>query len=424
MRWMPAATLAAMLLLGAIACRSVAIGSSRRQVMENTAALRSLGRRIFADPSISASGAVSCASCHDPARAFGPPNGLSTQPGGQDLGARGRRAAPSLMYLQDTPPFSTHRFDAEETNDESIDQGPSGGLTWDGRVDRGQDQARIPLFSPDEMANTNSAAVAARAAAAPYAADIRRLGGRDIFQRTDAALALILEALGAYERDPLFYPYTSRYDDVLAGRAALSEEEARGLAVFNDPATGNCARCHPSGRSRRGLPPQFTDYVFVAIGVPRNQDLPANRDPAYFDLGLCGPIRTDYPDRREFCGLFRTPTLRNVATRESFFHNGAVHSLEDAVAFYATRDAQPERWYSRKPDGTVAVFDDLPARYRPNIDRDAPFGSKPGGRPALTPEEIRAIVAFLRTLTDRETTAGVVSLTSRSLRPFSPARHP
>jgi cytochrome c peroxidase len=91
-----------------------------------------------------------------------------------------------------------------------------------------------------------------------------------------------------------------------------------------------------------------------------------------------------------------------VATRQSFFHNGVVHSLDQAVAFYATRDSRPERWYSRNADGTVAMFDDLPVRYHVNVDREAPFGGRPGGRPVLSPEDIQAIVAFLRTLTDRQ----------------------
>ncbi len=70
--------------------------------------------------------------------------------------------------------------------------------------------------------------------------------------------------------------------------------------------------------------------------MPRNPAIPANADPAYHDLGLCGPYRTDFKDRAEYCGLFRTPTLRNVALKKSFFHNGVFHDLRDAVAFYAT----------------------------------------------------------------------------------------
>lgn len=68
-------------------------------------------------------------------------------------------------------------------------------------------------------------------------------------------------------------------------------------------------------------PTPFSDFGLIAIGVPRNRALPANRDPHFYDLGACGPQRTDLKGRDEFCGIFRTPTLRNVALKKSFFHN-------------------------------------------------------------------------------------------------------
>ena len=125
-----------------------------------------------------------------------------------------------------------------------------------------------------------------------------------------------------------------------------------------------------------------------------------NRDPDWFDLGLCGPDRTDLRERIEYCGLFRTPSLRNVATRKTFFHNGVIHSLIDAVRFYAQRDTDADRWYSHDRTGLVVNFDDLPPRYRRNVETGPPFGRSPGGRPALTDTEIEDIVAFLQTLTD------------------------
>src|SRR5262249_16811761 len=124
----------------------------------------------------------------------------------------------------------------------------------------------------------------------------------------------------------------SLYDDYLRGKAKLSPAAARGLAIFEDPARGNCASCHPSRSASGGLP-SFTDFGFVALGVPRNRALPATPQ----DLGLCGPFRTDLADREEYCGRFRTPSLRNVARRRRFFHDGAYATLDDAVRFYATR---------------------------------------------------------------------------------------
>ena len=111
-------------------------------------------------------------------------------------------------------------------------------------------------------------------------------------------------------------------------------------------------------------------------------------------------MRTDLAGRPDYCGLFRTPSLRNVALRKTFFHNGLVHALRDAVAFYVERDTKPQKCYPSGNDGKIAKFDDLPAEYVTNVNTDAPFGGKPGDRPALSPSEIDDIVAFLRSLTD------------------------
>ncbi|HVZ13967.1 MAG TPA: cytochrome c peroxidase, partial [Bauldia sp.] len=126
---------------------------SRQANSERVAALMDLGHRMFFDSGLSASGTMSCATCHDPTYAFGPPNALPVQLGGPHLDLPGVRAAPSIKYLQATPQFTEHFFDSEDEGDESVDNGPTGGLMWDGRADRGQDQARFPLLSPFEMAN-------------------------------------------------------------------------------------------------------------------------------------------------------------------------------------------------------------------------------------------------------------------------------
>jgi cytochrome c peroxidase len=374
---------------------------SRAEVYRQVREMAELGRRIFFDPALSASGRMSCADCHDPAHAFGPPNALSVQLGGPHLDQPGHRAVPSLKYLQAVPQFTEHFFDSEDEADESVDNGPTGGLTWDGRVDRGSAQARLPLLSPFEMANPSPAAVVDKVRAAAYAPHLRRTFGGDIFADPDKAFAAILKTLEVFEQDPAtFYPYNSKYDAYLAGKAALTAQEARGLAAFTDPRRGNCDHCHIGHRGLDGTPPQFTDYGLVAVGVPRNAAIPANADPDFHDLGVCGPDRTDLSDHPDYCGLFMTPTLRNVATRQVFFHNGRYHTLREAVAFYATRDTDPGRWYPRHPDGSVAKFDDLPARYVDNLNDEPPFDRRPGQAPALTDQEIDDIVVFLGTLTD------------------------
>jgi cytochrome c peroxidase len=362
------------------------------------AAMAAVGRALFFDPALSASGKLACATCHSPTHAFGPAGELPVQRGGANNARPGMRAVPSLTYTQNIPPFTEHFFDSE--GDDSIDQGPAGGRTWDGRAQSAHDQARVPLLSPFEMANASLEAVAARVERAPYAAEFRATFGEHVFDDTALAVKGVLIALETYQQTPSeFYPYSSKYDAYLRGQASLTTQENRGLAAFNDPARGNCARCHPSAVSA-GAFPQFTDFGYAAIGAPRNAAIPANADSRYFDLGLCGPLRTDLADKPEYCGLFRTPSLRNTATRRVYFHNGVFHRLQDVVRFYAERDTDPQKWYPRAADGSVSKFDDLPAKYQRNVDQEPPLDRHAGGRPAMTERDIEDIVAFLNTLTD------------------------
>ena len=363
------------------------------------AEMTELGRRMFFDPQLSASGKLACATCHDPAFGYGPPNDRSTQLGGSDLSSVGLRAAPPLRYLQTLPPFAEHHFD--EAVDESVDQGPTGGHGWDGRADTTHDQARMPLTSKLEMANPDIDGVVSKVARGALAERFRAVFGDDVFSdsvRGSTAVLLCLEVFQQSPRD--FYPYSSRYDGYLRRQIELGPSEKRGLALFEDPKKGNCANCHPSRIRHDGFP-SFTDFGFVALGVPRNRAIPANADAGFYDLGLCGPVRTDLSRHKEYCGLFRAPSLRNVALRRAFFHNGVFHRLDQVVQFYAERDTNPGRWYA-KPGGRVDPFDDLPPAYRANVNREPPFGGQPGAAPALGKNEVRDIIAFLKTLTDAD----------------------
>lgn len=376
-----------------------AAGQSRAQVYESVRQMTALGKQLFFDASLSGSGKLACASCHSPDHGFSPANGLSVQLGGSDMHRTGMRAAPTLKYLQSVPAFAEHYHESDDEGDESVDAGPTGGLTWDGRVDRGADQARIPLLSSFEMGST-PAKVTAAVKAAPYAGAFRAAFGEHIFESDDATFKAVLQALETFEQTPeTFYPYTSKYDAYLAGHAQLTQAELRGLQLFNDEKKGNCASCHISQRTKDGAPPQFSDFGLIAIGVPRNRALPVNRDAHFYDLGACGPERTDLKGRAEFCGIFRTPTLRNVALKKSFFHNGIYHSLDQVVRFYAERDTNPGKFYPVSK-GKVQKFDDLPQQYWANLNTEAPFDRKPGDKPALDEAEIKDVVAFLNTLTD------------------------
>jgi cytochrome c peroxidase len=363
------------------------------------AEMTELGRQLFFDRGLSASGQMACATCHDPRFAYGPPNDRPTQLGGPDMKSPGLRAVPSLRYLQAVPPFAEHFYD--EATDGSNDVGPTGGHAWDGRVDTKHEQAKLPLTSRFEMANPDVDSVVAKVARGPLAPRFRAVFGDDVFADAERGSTAVLMCLEVFQQSPKdFYPYTSRYDAYLRRQIELSPSEARGLALYDDPQKGNCASCHPSA-GYHGAFPQFTDYGFNALGVPRNARIAANADPSFHDMGLCGPERKDLAAHGEYCGLFRVPSLRNVAVRRVFFHNGAFSSLDRVMAFYVERDTSPAKWYP-KVGGRVEAFDDLPPEYRKNVTRERPFGGKPGAAPALSRSEIRDVIAFLKTLTDAD----------------------
>ncbi|MBX5184341.1 c-type cytochrome [Rhizobium sp. NZLR5] len=376
---------------------------SRAEAFARAETLTALGRKLFSDASLSASGLQACASCHDPAHAFGPASAKPVEIGGKDMNQPGLRAVPALRYLQAVPAFTEHYYDSEDEGDESVDNGPTGGLTWDGRVDHGAEQAKIPLLSPFEMGNKDAAEVAAKLRKTACADAIKAAFGAAVFGNPEDTFDAVAEALATFEQSgPDFYPYSSRYDAFLAGKATLTAQELHGRQLFEDPEKGNCSSCHLSEPANDGEPPLFSDFGFLGLAAPRNMAIPANADPDYHDLGLCGPLRSDLAGHNEYCGLFRTPTLRNVALKKSFFHNGYFHTLRDVVSFYASRDSDPGRWYPKNSDGTIRKYDDLPQAYWANLNQDRPFGRKPGDAPALTDPEIDDIVAFLGTLTDAD----------------------
>jgi cytochrome c peroxidase len=372
-----------------------------------------LGRDLFFDTRLSSSAKSACATCHAPDRAYG-------AAANEDTAAR---AVPSLRYLDRVPRFhigpdigdvddlpappSAPAGAASRRTEKRAGAAaapsaltPRGGLFWDGRETTLQAQAMVPLFNPSEMANRSAASLAARVRNL-YGARLAKLFGAETIAPDDRLLAEATFAITRFElEDSTFHPYDSKYDAYLEGRARLTAEEARGLAQFDDPDKGNCAACHLDKPGVDGAPPAFSDFEYEALGVPRNGRT-ASRDTAASDLGLCGPIRRDLAAAKQYCGMFRTPSLRNVATRSVFFHNGAARTLDEVLRFYAFRDTRPDQIYPRRPDGTVTKFDDLPPQYRHNIDTtDAPFDRKLGQPPALTAREMADIAAFLRTLTD------------------------
>jgi cytochrome c peroxidase len=330
-----------------------------------------LGRLIFEDEQLSTPAGQSCASCHEAKLAFTDPDqGLPTSAGVLD-GRFGARNSPMAAYAAFVPPL---RYDADEGL-------YSGGLFLDGRVSSLEEQAEKPFLNPLEMNNADQAAVVRKLRRRPYAALFPILYGPSALTSVAAAYGRMTQAIAAFERTPVFQPFSSKYDLYLAGRAKLTGAEQRGLELFNDPAKGNCAACHPSAAADDGTPPMFTDFTYDNIGVPKNPD-----NPFYELASELNPEGRDFVDRglgatvedSSLDGAFRVASLRNVALTAPYAHNGFFSNLRSAVSFYNTRD--------------VAAW---PAPEFPDtMNRDEL------GNLGLDDSEVDDIVAFLETLTD------------------------
>jgi cytochrome c peroxidase len=451
-----ASALAAPLALGACGGGAGAASAGASSPGTGTAAASTpslaaqVGQKAFFDPTLSGGKNMSCASCHSPQYAYGPPNSLSVQLG-SDPTRSGARATPSLRYKDATPPYSDNAANPDGVTLAAA----GGGFMWDGRAPTLAMQAGLPLLNPAEMNAPSKAAVVAAVQAGAYADLFRQAFGADAFADVDQAFADLGAAIQSFEAEDIsFHPYTSKFDLYVHNKVGgtLTAAELRGLRVFNGPDKGNCSACHYAGVNFDGNQGLMTDFTYQAIGAPRNDasipgnpdPIPANADATWFDMGLCGPFRTDHapatPDSPDaFCGKFKVPTLRNAATRGAFFHNGVFHSLDQVVHFYATRDTNPEFWYPGTggngspqatptwalqptilPGATVRKFNDLPLAQQANVDEEVPLGSgitppdnvnattlgegvaprAPGSAASLSEQDMADLVCFLSTLSD------------------------
>ena len=362
--------------------------------------MQDLGRHIFEDATLSEPRGMACMSCHDPRHAFQGDNGSKIP--GIAVGSRadhfGTRKVPTLMYKAYSPPFG---FVTDDDDGEKKTEA-KGGQFWDGRANDLAEQMKGPLTNPDEMNNPSLDAVVGKIESGDYADLARSVFGDKLFEDRGAAIDKLASALAAYEQTEVFAPFSSKFDDWLRGAAKLTALEARGYRVFIDPKRGNCIACH-AGKADSKDPTEwlFTDFTYDSFGMPRNPALPANTDPGAFDLGLCARPGLDavLPKnvaKDSLCGAFKVPTLRNVAVNSAFYHNASFTSLREAVTIYATRDTDPAHWYKH------GKFDDVPEMYRANINiKEVPYDRKLGQQPRIDNGDIDALVAFLKTLTDK-----------------------
>ncbi|MCG6965743.1 MAG: c-type cytochrome [Chromatiaceae bacterium] len=330
-----------------------------------------LGKLLFFEKRLSTPPGQACANCHAPQVAFADPETELPVSRGAIPGRYGSRNDMTVSYAAFIPPL--HR-DEEAGLWE-------GGLFWDGRVNSLAEQAQGPPLNPLEMANPHTSAIAETLRGLSYAALFTEVYGAGALDDPTQAYAHMADAIAAYERTAEVSPFSSKYDYWLRGEVELSEQELRGLRLFEAEDKGNCAACHPSRPSEDGSPPMFTDFSYDNLGTPRNPEnpfysLPAELNPdgfGFVDLGLGGTLKD--PSQN---GKFRVPTLRNVAVTPPYMHNGVFKTLFATVSFYNTRDVAG--W----PAPEVAE----------NVNREEL------GNLGLTSPEVEDLVAFLRTLTD------------------------
>jgi cytochrome c peroxidase len=330
-----------------------------------------LGKLLFFDESLSTPPGQSCSSCHAPEAAFADPELDLPVSRGARSGVYGNRNDMTVSYSAFVPPL---HFDKEENM-------WVGGLFWDGRANSLSEQALGPLLNPLEMANSDTLTIANKLRALSYASLFTDVYGPDALSDPVIAFTNMADAIEAYEKTSEVNPFSSKYDYWLKGETELTEQEMRGLKLFEAEDKGNCAACHPNRTSEEGSPPIFTDFTYDNLGTPKNPEnpfylLPPELNPDGFefvDVGLGETVNDPQQN-----GKFRVPTLRNVALTSPYMHNGVFKTLFSVLAFYNTRDV------SEWPAPEVAE----------NVNMEEL------GKLGLTNEEMEDIVAFLNTLTD------------------------
>lgn len=271
-----------------------------------------LGWALFQDRRLSGDRSLACVDCHQPERDWQDGRARAQGMGGQSL----RRRTPGL-------------FDAAwgET------------YFWDGRADSLETQALVPIQASDEM-NLKMVDAVARLQGVGFYQGLFADAFPDDPQVSERNVA---RALAAFERT--IVSGTTPFDRWIEGQEdAIGPAAKRGFALFTGSA--NCASCHTTWR--------LTDDAFHDTGRPGTDD--PGRGPI---IGV-----------KELDNAFKTPSLRNVARRAPYMHDGSLPTLRAVVDHYA--------------DGIVA---------RPTLSEDLK-------RIALTDGERADLVAFLETLTD------------------------
>lgn len=347
-----------------------------------------LGEALYFDVNLSSNRTQACASCHDPAFGFVDPRDNGAEKGGKmaSLGADGvsvgDRNAPTASYAAFSPAFS---FDAKTKI-------AKGGQFHDGRAATLQDQAAGPPLNPGEMAMKSKAEVAERLKENPaYVAAFAAL--YDAATLNDAARAYdaMTDAVAAFERTPFFAPFDSKYDRALRGEYKMTPEEELGQTLFFSQQFTNCNICHQLAPSPAAERETFSNYEYHNIGVPANTALRAVNGvkPKFVDRGLAE--NPAIKDKKGQAGKYKTPTLRNIAVTGPYMHNGVFADLETVIRFYNK--------YNAKSDASQINPETAKPWAKPEVASNLSMKELETG-PALDDRRVKALVAFLKTLTD------------------------
>ena len=365
---------AILLLLGLVAGASAAT-AARAETLEE------LGQSLFFDTNLSLNRTQSCATCHMPEQAFTDGRGKAASLGDDGV-SLGDRNAPTVSYARFAPALGKNAKGRW-----------AGGLFHDGRAGDLYAQAGGPPLNPAEMGMPSKAAVVARIREnAHYVDSFTALFGPEIFASDDHAFAAMTRAIAAFEQTDEFSPFDSKYDRFLRGEAKLTDEEELGRVLFFSNQFTNCSQCHRSQEIAGGDGETFTNYEFHNIGVPANEALRvANGSPlGRIDPGLAGnpAIAGDAAQQ----GKFKTPTLRNVAVTGPYMHNGVFNDLRTVILFYNKYNSKAARRQINPETGVGWAA--------PEVGENLSRQELESG-PALKDREIDALVAFLKTLTDK-----------------------
>ncbi|WP_252509669.1 cytochrome-c peroxidase [Thalassospira sp. TSL5-1] len=345
--------------------------------------LAELGESLFFDTNISKNRTQACATCHDPATAFRDPRGTNANGSfslGDDGASFGDRNAPMAAYASLSPEFHITK-----------DGIPVGGQFWDGRAKDLAAQAGGPPLNPAEMGMPSAHDVVDRLKEDPdYVEAFKVLFDQNIWDDDDAAFQAMTQAIAAFEKTDQFTPFDSKYDRWLRGEYKMTPAEELGRVLFFSQQFTNCNQCHQL-KASGAEGETFTNYQYHNIGVPQNraQREADGSDPNFVDNGLLDNPAINDPS---FKGKYKVPSLRNVAVTGPYMHNGVFHDLKTVIRFY-------NKYNSRSNAAKINNETHKPWA-APEVPETISLTELEKGD-ALDTRRVNALVAFLKTLTDK-----------------------